>query len=52
MKKNLLEFLPKEHLHSVDFLKVEDISTTKTLEVRWNATTDDLFCCDWRRVKD
>nr|XP_041630542.1 uncharacterized protein LOC121501974 [Drosophila kikkawai] len=42
-ERALLKALPKEHLLSTDFLDLEEVSTTKTLEVRWNATTDEFY---------
>ncbi|XP_070142318.1 uncharacterized protein [Drosophila kikkawai] len=42
-ERALLKALPKEHLLSTDFLDLEEVSTTKTLGVRWNATTDEFY---------
>ncbi|XP_041633410.2 uncharacterized protein [Drosophila kikkawai] len=39
----LLKALPKEHLLSTEFLDLEEVSTTTTLGVRWNATTDEFY---------
>ncbi|XP_070140460.1 uncharacterized protein [Drosophila kikkawai] len=42
-ERALLKALPKEHLLSTDFLDLEEVSTTKTLGERWNATTDEFY---------
>ncbi|XP_070143520.1 uncharacterized protein [Drosophila kikkawai] len=42
-ERALLKALPKEHLLSTDFLDLEEVSTTKTLGVRWNATADEFY---------
>ncbi|XP_070141693.1 uncharacterized protein [Drosophila kikkawai] len=41
-ERALLKALPKERLLSTDFLDLEEVSTTKTLGVRWNATADEF----------
>lgn len=36
----LLDHIPKEHLLNKDFLKIEEDSSTKTLGIQWNASSD------------
>ncbi|XP_068140719.1 uncharacterized protein [Drosophila tropicalis] len=41
--KSVLSCIPKCHLLNADFLDIEEASTTKTLGIRWKATTDEFY---------
>ncbi|XP_044317455.1 uncharacterized protein LOC123038061 [Drosophila rhopaloa] len=42
-EKKLLQGIPKEHLIRADFLELEDASISKTLGIRWHATSDSFL---------
>ncbi|XP_043654518.1 uncharacterized protein LOC122620904 isoform X3 [Drosophila teissieri] len=42
-ERTLLKALPSDHLLSGDFLDIEEVSTTKTLGIRWNAKADEFY---------
>ncbi|XP_065370748.1 uncharacterized protein LOC135962783 [Calliphora vicina] len=41
--ENILQGLPSDHLLRENFLEIDDVSTTKTLGVRWNAKSDEFY---------
>lgn len=46
----LLDGLAREHLLNEDFLDMKDKSSAKTLDVRWNASSDCFFFSLWKKM--
>lgn len=42
-KKAVLKHIPNGHLIHIDFFDIEEVSTTKTLGIRWKATSDEFY---------